>query len=222
MKRKVGEINKMKIAIDIDGTLNDAQKESIVNGMIFCSERNIETNNPDFNKLFAKDIYNLTDEQAKEFDNIFFKQVVRNGMVKKYAKETINRIKNLLGIDVYILTARESDYDDPDVSYKGFMMVEDTYKWFRDNQINIPTDHIIFDVKEKGKYCKMNGFDLLIDDESRHVENCVEYGIPVILMTQPYNTETLNKYADNPNVYDGQDDWTVIYEIICHILKKKA
>ena len=212
----------MKIAIDIDGTLNDAQKESIVNGMIFCSERNIETDNPDFNKLFAKDIYNLTDEQAKEFDNIFFKQVVRNGMVKKYAKETINRIRNLLGIDVYILTARESDYDDPDISYKGFMMVEDTYKWFRDNQINIPTDHIIFDVKEKGKYCKMNGFDLLIDDESRHIENCVEYGIPVILMTQPYNTETLNKYADNPNVYDGQDDWTVIYEIICHILKKKA
>ena len=67
-----------------------------------------------------------------------------------------------------------------------------------------------------------DGFDLLIDDESRHIENCVEYGIPVILMTQPYNTETLNKYADNPNVYDGQDDWTVIYEIICHILKKKA
>lgn len=208
----------MKIGIDIDDTINERHANDIQLAVSFCKENNIDYNSLNISKMEAKDMLHLNEELWVKFMNISFPRNVNESPTKPNAVILINKLISE-GHDVYIITSRKSDYDKEGQPYKGWMMKRDTLKWVERKGFNISEDHILFGISEKGKYCKDNGFDVLVDDSIDHAENCILHHIPCILMTQSYNFSLLEKYKNSPYLLNGKNDWKEVYQIIHNRLK---
>lgn len=207
-----------KIAIDIDDTINERQIHDLELGMQFCRKHNIQYDHVDLTQRYATEMFGMPDEYHNEYKQISFPSSVKNCKTKPFVEE---RIRGLIrdGIDVYIVTSRQPDRNKEDESYKGYMMKRDTYAWFAKHDFGILDEKIIFGIHDKGLYCKENDFSLLVDDKPEHITECVKNRIPVILVTQSFNSYVLDIYGRNSMVYDGKNNWNVIDSLIRQILK---
>lgn len=86
------------------------------------------------------------------------------------------------GNKIYIITARKNNDKWFPISLKN---VEDiTKKWLQDNHIEY--DKILFDVQDKGKSCKENHIDIMIEDDPVHSRKLMD-NTNIIIFDYPYN-----------------------------------
>lgn len=179
----------MKIGIDIDDTLTNTKEQQIKYWKKYYNTNpkegfteNIPHNINEFN----------VDNYISKFWDTYREELSFNSSFKKNTSEIINKlIKD--GHQLCIITSR------PDNKYQS--LKERISTWFKHNNINITT--IYTSIFDKGKFCKDNNIDLLIDDSIKHITKAKELGIKTILF---------NNIKDYKGIQT--DNWIELYNII--------
>lgn len=183
----------MKIGIDVDDTIINSY-DLILDHMAkyynLSKEEMIE-------KGYSYD-YMLHHEDEfpgyQKFNETVLRNIIIYATIKKNAREII-KLLHEQGHRIEIITARNyGEYRDPLSFTKTFLDKNDIYY-----------DNINVDVKNKGIFCKENGFDLLIDDSKKHCMYAKENGIKCIMFDNIFN--------QNENFVRAKD-WLDVYDII--------
>ena len=172
----------MRIAIDIDRTINNSYIHDILNGISFMREKG-NYKGMWLHHHYPKDIFDMNEDEYTEFMDIYFPQIVQFCPLKDYACEVITKLHDQH--EIVIMTARDEHYSKR--RYRGEAMKKDTLRWLARKKI--PYDTIKFSAFNKYKACKELGCDILIDDSPKHIKECADNGIPVIIMGEVYNAK---------------------------------
>ncbi len=173
----------MKIGIDIDEVLNSQYNFCIDYGTKFCNELG-QYKLENLNVFDTTDMFLWSEEIAHQFWKKYRKELIVTLPPKKYSSEVIEKLKQE-GNQIYIITARKNNDEWFPEELKDVENI--TKKWLSQN--NIFYDNIIFDVKNKGEYCKNNSIDIMIDDDPINLRKLVD-NTNVIVFDYPYNRHT--------------------------------
>lgn len=184
----------MRIGIDIDDTITNSYKE------IF----------EQIGKYYNVNSYYLIEEGYKYEDvshdeeNFpgyinFCRTVVENLLktvsIKHGAKEMIKKLQEE-GNEIILITARD---------YQEFSAPYDlTRQFLKEN--DIPYDKLYVGIKQKGRFCKENKIDVLVDDSITHCKSAKENNIPHLLLDNTFNRD--NKELDR--VYGWYDAYNAL------------
>lgn len=178
----------MKIAIDIDDTLTNTKQQQIKLWKKYYN------NNPhkDYSEKLPQNINEWGDKYIEDFWDTYRELLSFNSSYKDNVSEVIDKLLQD-GHQLYIVTSRPQ--------YKYNNLISKIKKALNDNKIHI--DNIYTDIYDKGKFCKDNKFDLLIDDDIKHIKSAQKNGIKTILF---------NEYKN----YDGVQatTWKEVYKKI--------
>ena len=199
----------MRIGIDIDGVLNSQYNFCIDYGTKFCNELG-KYKLENINAIDTTDMFLWEEGIAHQFWDTYREDLVVKSPTKKYASEVINKLKND-GNLIYIITARKNNDEwFPDFLKKDVEGI--TKKWLNENKIYY--DEITFDVKDKGKYCKNNNIDIMIEDDPNNLRKLIG-NTNVIIFDYPYNRNV--EFTDLTRAYS----WYDIYYKINYIKEEK-
>lgn len=194
----------MRIGIDIDGVLNSQYNFCIDYGTKFCNELG-KYRLENINAIDTTDMFLWGEDIAHQFWNRYREDLVVKLPAKKYASEVIKKLKDEGNI-IYIITARKNNDEwFPDILKKN--VEEITKKWLEDNKVYY--DEIVFDVKNKGKYCKDYNIDIMIEDDPINLRKLFD-NTNVIIFDYPYNRNT--EFASLERAYSWYD---IYYKINC-------
>lgn len=174
--------NKLIIGIDIDNTITNLYELEVERGREFCKEFNLSTDNFNPHCINVKEMYNIPDDLYSVYMNRYFRYNVNRVPPRKMAVSVINTLCTYYS--VHIVTARDKDYKG---EYSGSMMVQDTYNYF--NHYGFRNNIFHFSSFNKADVCKQYGINVLIEDDPKHIKECVDSGIIVIVMSTPYNQD---------------------------------
>ena len=194
----------MRIGIDIDGVLNSQYNFCIDYGTKFCNELG-KYRLENINAIDTTDMFLWGEDIAHQFWNRYREDLVVKLPAKKYASEVIKKLKDEGNI-IYIITARKNNDEwFPDILKKN--VEEITKKWLEDNKVYY--DEIVFDVINKGKYCKDHNIDIMIEDDPINLRKLFD-NTNVIIFDYPYNSNT--EFASLERAYSWYD---IYYKINC-------
>lgn len=187
----------MRIGIDIDGVLNSHYEFCIDYGTKFCDELG-KFKLENINVIDTTDMFSWGEDIAHKFWNKYRKELVITLPAKKYAAEVIKRLKEEDNM-IYIITARKNNDEWFPEDIKNDVEVI-TKKWLNENEIYF--DEIIFDVRDKGIYCKENNIDFMVEDDPNNIKKLIG-NTNVIIFDNPYNrNKEFNKITRAYSWYD--------------------
>lgn len=192
----------MKIGIDIDGVLNSQYDFCIEYGTKYCVELG-KYKLENINVIDTTDMFLWGEDIAHQFWDKYRKELAIVLPAKKFASEVI---KKLIGEnnEIYIITARKND-DEWFSKYLKHDVENITIKWLKENDIYF--DKIVFDVKNKGLFCKENNIDFMIEDDPKNLRTLIG-NTNVIVYDYPYNRN--EEFKNLIRAYS----WYDIYRII--------
>lgn len=190
----------MKIGIDIDDTTVILADSMIKYADLYDIEV-LGKSGTNGNLGLIKDRYYLEalygwDRKTKyDFFDCYYKNVLEECVLMPNAKEVINKLKNN-GHEIFFITARLSNIP-------GCNTEKITVKTLNDN--NIPYDKIIFDARDKLKYCKEYGIEFFIEDSYETCKELKENNIEALLMTTKMNENIKDESIERVR------DWNEVY-----------
>lgn len=182
----------MRIGIDIDDT--------ITNSYTMVMQKLGKHYNLNSYLLIEKGFkYEDITTHEKRFPNYFnftrevIEPEIPNVSIKHGAREIIKKLKEE-GNEIIIITARnKEEYNDP---------LNMTIKYLQDN--NIYYDELHIGIMNKGKFCKENNIDILIDDNISHCLSAKDNDIKHLLIDNTFNRDNqeLNRVYGWYDIYD--------------------
>lgn len=176
----------MILGFDIDGCITNIEEFDKIHITNFCNQRNI----PIPENFLLKHHFGLSDEDYQNYMNYCFPELVQSNPPRPYTSEIFHRLK-MDGHTIIIITARDEHRDRPNEPYKGWDMKRDTLRYFEKH--DIPYDKIIFSSTSngntKGKVCKENHIDLMLEDDVENIKDIVNHGIECVVMKRLQNQD---------------------------------
>ena len=159
----------MKIAVDIDDTLNVLERVRYAGEYIRRNDLPFRLKDPDANAFV--DVYDWTmDDVLKFVHEGGGITAFTDAPARKGAREALMRWKEE-GHTVVILTSRlPSWFSNPEKISRDWL-----------EKRRIPYDELVADCQEKGKYCAEHGIDVLVDDRLEHCLSAQSYGVHAVL-----------------------------------------
>ncbi len=178
----------MKIAVDIDDTITNTKQEQIK----LWKEYYINNPKPGYSEELPALINEWGDEYINDFWDLNREHLSFHSPYKENVGLIIEKLRND-GHTVCIVTSR------PKYKYDG--LISRINKALIEN--NIEVDNIFTDAYDKGSFCKEHNFDLLIDDDIKHILSAQKHGLKAILF-------------NNNSTYAGTQTttWEELYDII--------
>ena len=170
----------MIIGVDIDGTLTYEHEFLINYGAMYFHKlgkygiKTIETSQ-------AKDMFGCPLNVALKFYREYAETLAKFPAVP-FAGEVLKKLKKE-GHQIYIITARKHN----DIWFPKHIssrMESFTAEWLLKNEI--PFDKIFFNATNKGKVCRDNGVDILIDDDPIYIKSAMN-STNVFVYDRDYN-----------------------------------
>lgn len=190
----------MNIGIDIDDTIS----ETFETLLPYAQKYTIEDLKKE-SKIYIKDEYanhfyivymnGWNEQEAMNFWNRYYAEILREVNIKKFASEVINKLKQE-GHKIYLITAR---WDMPKDNVKDI-----TKQWLIEN--NIEYDELIINASDKLKLVEEKNIDIFIDDSFNNCKNIVENSnTKAYMMTSRVNGsfshEKIKRVYSWPEVY---------------------
>ena len=193
----------MRIGIDIDGVLTDFEKWQLDYGSKYFLKYNKNIVNP--SGYDSDTVFNVTNEMDSEFWKEYLYDYAVNEPARKFSGEVIDKLKEK-GFEIYIITARRNgDEWFPDDLKNDVEKI--TKNWLKENKIYY--DEIVFDVKDKGKYCKDNNINIMIEDDPINLRKLLS-NTNILVFDYPYNRN--KEFSNLTRVYSWYDTY---YRIKC-------
>lgn len=140
-------------------------------------------------------MFSWGESETNEFYKNNIERITKSLDVIDGAKEYIDKLKKD-GHFIYIITGRDNgEYSNPYRMTKEWLDNLDIYY-----DKLILTDAYKNDKHAKTQKCFENDIDIMIDDSVHICIDCIQNGIPTLLMDTPYN-----RNVDIPRVYNGKD-----------------
>ena len=191
----------MKIAVDIDDTLNIARRLELGSAYIERKGLPFQVKDPYANKLV--EVFDWTSEDALHFVREEGGAVIyTDAEARKGAREALAGWR-ALGHKIVILTARDKEwFGNPERVSRDWL-----------EKRRIPYDEIVADVplNDKGAYCLEHGIPVLIDDDPVACMNAQNRGIMSVLAIGRHNA------AVAPKIRYGGANWKQIDAAVKHI-----
>ncbi len=187
----------MRIGIDIDDTIVDTSKrieEYLIEHLDYSDKDDIHEQT----KLVL--LSDFQDSKSINFVKDHFRQIAESALVKEYALDVLNRLKERH--EIYIITARSDDLT---------KAIDMTIDYLRD--YNIPHDKLITGAFDKVEDCVYHEIDLMIDDKLSTIETIRNAGIKTLLFTSPLNE---NFETSSPRA----KDWLEVEKYILELEKE--
>ena len=191
----------MNIGIDIDDTISEtfetllpyAQKYTIED---LKRESKVHIDGNLGNHFYIVYMNDWNEQEATEFWNKYYGEILRELNIKKFAAEAINNLRKQ-GHKIYLITAR---WDMPNDNVK-----EITRNWLSDNKVEY--DELIINASDKLKIVQEKNIDIFIDDSFKNCKNIVDNtNIKVYMMTSrvnsDFNDEKIKRVFSWPEIYD--------------------
>jgi len=195
----------MKIGIDIDGVLNSQYNFCIDYGTKFCNEIG-KYKLENVNVLDINDMFLWDESTGHQFWYKYKKELVISLPAKVFSSEVINKLRKENNV-IYIITSRCKENDWTSDELKNGVE-EITKEWLKKNNINY--DYIFFNVKDKGKICKENNIDIMIEDYPENIDKLIG-NTEIIIFDYPYNRD--EKYKNITRCYSWYDIYNKIKSI---------
>lgn len=187
---------KKRIGIDIDDTLTNLFDVFLSYGFKYACEKSIAIDSLFINGYEAIDTFRFNKEQDKDFQEKYLEKILNNVKARPLASEVINILKK--EYEIFIITSRD---DNLLIDCK-----EKTEKWLKNNKISY--DKLVYNCKEKAKFCKENNIDYLIDDNYKHCEEATKVGTISFIYDNQFNKDYYNN-----NIIRVYSWGQILYEI---------
>ena len=171
----------MNIGIDIDDTIAKTSEETDIYAKEYTEKvlkrkfefRKIEILDP----MWARHLYGWSDEEDKNFWNLYYEKVMENVKPKDDAIEIINELSK--ENNIIIITARWDR--------ESGIIAEITKKWIE--KYNIKYDKLFIGHLDKRDIVKENNIELFIDDSFKTCKQISEIGVRTFIMNSRINKE---------------------------------
>lgn len=172
----------MNIGIDIDDTISEtfetllpySQKYTIED---LKKESNIKFRDDLNNHFYIEYMNDWNEEEAKEFWEKYYAEMLKQLNIKKFASEVINKLKRE-GNKIYLITARWEMRTDN--------VKEITQKWLKDNDIQY--DALFLNAEDKLQLVEENNIDIFIDDSFNNCKKIADNtNVKVYMMNSRVN-----------------------------------
>ena len=191
----------MKIAVDIDDTLNIIDR--VGKAGAYIERKNLDFHLAhEYSNKFAE-VYDWSPSDVLTFIRDGGIVVFTDAEARKNARETLARWREE-GHEVVILTSRNEEW---------FVNPEKvTRDWLEKRRI--PYDEIVAGIpfEEKGKYCREHGIPILVDDDVTACLRAQEEGVRAVLAVGKHNIHRARE------VHYGGANWKQIDAAVRHIL----
>ena len=184
----------MRIGVDIDDTICCTSAgltkmalefdEKFVNGRGFKNKHGETLMEKFYWNVYHVDAFLKMLNKGNFYSNLDVKEEANKYVTKLYDE----------GYEIIFITRRLG----------AFFPSRKTKKWLKENGFKY--NDIVFDMVDKGAYCKKNGIDLLVDNDFKNIDEALKYGVDAILMEDD-NNKNIRKYKKMKN-------WKEIYEYI--------
>lgn len=191
----------MNIGIDIDDTISEtfeallpySQKYTIED---LKRESQVQLDSNCSNHFYIVYMNGWNEREAIKFWEKYYADILRNLNIKKFAAETINRLRKQ-GHKIYLITAR---WD-----MKKDNVEEITKQWLKDN--NVEYDGLFLNASDKLVLAKENNIDIFIDDSFKNCKLIADNtDAKVYIMTSrvngSFNDEKIKRVFSWPEIYD--------------------
>jgi uncharacterized HAD superfamily protein len=191
----------MKIAVDLDEVLAEEIREflkwyNLQYGTEWTFDDAMDSHWPIF-------LGNTLEEAVDDIHRFFETESYQNLPVVAGAQEGIAEL--IKDHELYVVTGRQNvvqkiTYDWLDRNFpNSFKVVEFTNSYSKDGSPTLT----------KGEVCERLGCEVLIDDDTRHVESLMKHGVRLIVMNKPWNG-----YHRLPASVLRADNWGEIVEAV--------
>lgn len=182
-------MSKLKICVDIDGTITDPfywiEKANEFFGKSIKPE--------EVNTYHIHELYNVPLEASRKCYAVHGKEMHLNAKMRKGANIYLKKLA--VFHHVFYITARMQQMD------------EVTHQWFKKNEIPL-TEIFFLGSHDKLNKAKALGCDIFIEDRYENAIQLSEAGIKVLLVDCKYNRKKLNDHIKRVQ------SWQEIYEEI--------
>ena len=171
----------MNIGIDIDDTIAKTSEETDIYAKEYTEKvlkrkfefKKIEILDP----MWARHLYGWSDEEDKNFWNLYYEKVMENVKPKDDAIEIINELSK--ENNIIIITARWDR--------ESGIIAEITKKWIE--KYNINYHKLFIGHLDKRNIVKENNIELFIDDSFKTCKQISEIGVRTFIMDSRINKE---------------------------------
>ncbi len=172
----------MKIAVDIDDTLNVVERVSRAGAYIERNKLPFRLADADSN-MFAK-VYDWTEDDVLKFIRDGGISAFTEAEVRPHARETLEGWKEA-GDEIVILTARQKEWFGNPVNLSR--------DWLEKRKI--PFDEIVAETDDKGRYCIDHGIPVLVEDNPDICLRAQELGVHAVLAVGKHNRARAGEIA---------------------------
>ncbi len=189
----------MKIAVDIDDTLNTVDRVRYAGEYI--RRKNLPFRLKDENAHAFAEVYDWAEEDVLEFIHDGGITAFTDAPARKGAKEILTRWHEA-GIEVIIVTSRMASwFGNPEKVSRDWL-----------EKRHIPYDALAADIADKGAYCAAHGIDILVDDSLEQCRSAQEKGVNAVLAVSRATLERAHE------VRYGGANWKQIDAAVAHIV----
>ena len=198
----------MKIAIDIDGTIYETEKECRVEAEIYDIEELHGKGMIDKSQVWTQNRYSWSEEENARFISKFV-DITKKANLLPGAKEVIKKFENM-GIELIVISARgNQEYEDNE------KMIESAKKKLKDDGFKF--SKIIFKTPNKLQTCIKENVDFIIDDSPEVCQETINGKIRTIFL---HDNEVHQVYEPNEYLYEV-GNWGEAYRVIYDYMKSK-
>ena len=175
----------MNIGIDLDGVLTNFNDFCMNYGTKYASEiGNGRIINP--KGYESIEIFSWSEQTDNDFWENYKAKYAIEEKPRTFAKEVIDKLKND-GHNIYIITARASEFQDVEFKKKMEDLVR---QWFKDNELYY--DELIFSTVNKLENCRAKNIDIMVEDSPHNIRQLSEF-LPIICFDARYNRDIEGK-----------------------------
>lgn len=197
-KKDTKEEKDMRIAVDIDDTLNVLDRVNYAGEYIRRNALPFRLADENAHKL--ADVYDWTEGDVVRFMQEGGITVFTDAPARKGAREVLTRWREA-GAEVTIVTARGKDlFANPELISRDWL-----------EKRRIPYDALVAECEEKGRYCAEHGIDVLIDDSLAQCLAAQAWGVYAVLAV---SRATIGRARE---VHYGGANWKQIDAALAHI-----
>lgn len=175
----------MNIGIDLDGVLTNFNDFCLNYGSKYATEiGNGKIINP--RGYESEEIFSWSKQVDMEFWKEYKIKYATEEGPRPFAKEVLDKLKEE-GHNIYIITARSSEFADREAKNKMEEMVKN---WFKENELYY--DELIFSTVNKLENCKEKNIDIMVEDSPHNIKQLSEF-LPILCFDARYNRDIEGK-----------------------------
>lgn len=179
----------MIIGIDIDDTVTKTTEQTDIFAKEYTEKilkREFSINFDAYDPMWAREAYGWSDEEDREFWDLYYAKVVEIVEPKDNSIEVINEL--FKDNEIIIISAR----------WDSGLIQKKTKKWL--NNHGVKYHKLFMGHIDKREICNENNINLFIDDSLKTCEEIESIGIKTLLMesrrTKEMDTENISKVKD--------------------------